>query len=113
MPSRGKGVRDFLVENQLRRQLSPFYVHKGVGMAENYFLHQVPSANAVLIATPDLGEPHWAQAFHNVLRAKNYILRQLQVITAFVSGQGLLRHPGLPRQGPAGLRFGGQGTGAR
>ena len=69
---RSKGVRDYLIENQLRRQLSPPYVHEGVGAAENYFLHQVPSANAVLMAAPDLNENHWAQAFFFVLHAKNY-----------------------------------------
>ena len=69
---RGKGVRDYMTANQHRMQISPGYVHEGVGDAENFFLHNVPSANAVLLSAPDLGENHWAQAFFYVVRAKNY-----------------------------------------
>ena len=72
-PTHGsKRVRDYLINGQLRIQLSPPYVHEGVGLAENCFLHMVPSANALLHASPDLGENHFAQAFYYVVQAKNY-----------------------------------------
>jgi hypothetical protein len=69
---RSKGVRDYLIDEQLRMQLSPPYVHEGVGAAENFFMYAVPSANALLHASPDLSENHFAQAFYYVTRAKNY-----------------------------------------
>jgi hypothetical protein len=68
---KSKHVRDYLLESQLRLQLSPPYVHEGVGDPENFFLHNVPSANALLAAAPDLGETHFAQAFFYVVHAKN------------------------------------------
>ena len=47
-------------------------MHEGVGDAEAYFLHAVPSANAALAAAPDLGENHFSQAFKYVVEARNY-----------------------------------------
>ena len=47
-------------------------MHEGVGNAEAYFLHAVPSANAALAAAPDLGENHFSQAFKYVVEARNY-----------------------------------------
>ena len=55
---RSKGVRDYMTANQHRLQPSQGYVHEGVGDAENFFLHGVPSTNAVLLSAPDLGENH-------------------------------------------------------
>ena len=67
-----RGVRDYMIENQQRMQLSPPYVHEGVGIAEAYFLHAVPSANALLSAAPDLSENHFGQAFRYVVRGRNH-----------------------------------------
>ena len=69
---RSKSVRDYMLDAQQRLQLLPPYVHEGVGDVENFFLHQVPSANALLSAAPDLGENHFAQAMCYVIDAKNY-----------------------------------------
>ena len=69
---KSKGVRDYMLGAQMRLQLSPAYVHEGVGDAEAYFLHAVPSANAALAAAPDLGENHFSQAFKYVVEARNY-----------------------------------------
>ena len=69
---KSKGVRDFMLGAQQRLQLSPGYVHEGVGDAEVYFLHAVPSANAALAAAPDLGENHFTQALRYVVEARNY-----------------------------------------
>ena len=69
---RGKHVRDYMLEAQQHMQLSPPYVHEGVGDVENFFLHYVPSANALLAAAPDLGENHFAQAMRYVIDAKNH-----------------------------------------
>ena len=55
---RAKRVRDYMREAQLHQQLSPPYVHEGVGDVENFFLHGVPSANSLLTATPHLGQNH-------------------------------------------------------
>ena len=44
---------------QLGAQYSPDYVHEGVGKAEVRFFHNVPAAMALLMAAPDLGEPHF------------------------------------------------------
>ena len=69
---RSKHVRDYLLSAQQHLQLSPAYVHEGVGDVENFFLHNVPSANALLKAAPDLGENHFAQALFYVIDAKNH-----------------------------------------
>jgi len=69
---RSKHVRDYLIDNQQHLQLSPSYVHEGVGDVENYFLHRVPSANALIIAAPDLDESHFAQALFYVIDASNH-----------------------------------------
>ena len=69
---RSVGVRDYLVANQMAKQLSPPYVHEGVGKVENFFLVGVPSANALLAAAPDLGENHFLQALRFVAHCRNY-----------------------------------------
>ena len=74
---RSKGVRDYMLEAQQWLQLSPPYVHEGVGDVEVFFLHQVPAANALLSAAPDLGENHFAQALRYVIDAKNHSVSAL------------------------------------
>ena len=69
---RARRVRDYLLDAQLRLQLSPAYVHEGVGDVENLFLHQVPSANSQLAATPHLGENHFSQSFKHAILAKSH-----------------------------------------
>ena len=69
---RSKHVRDYVVEAQQLVQLSPPYVHEGVGDVENFFLHYVPSANALISAAPDLGENHFAQALLYIIDVKNH-----------------------------------------
>ena len=75
-----------MLDAQQRLQLSPPYVHEGVGDVENFFLHQVPSANALLSAAPDLGENHFAQAMCYVIDTKKsvWLARRNKVITECV-----------------------------
>jgi hypothetical protein len=69
---RSASVRDYMLANQLHKQLSPPYVHEGVGKVENFFLISVPSANALLAAAPDLGENHFSQALAYVAHCRNF-----------------------------------------
>ena len=71
---RARRVRDYLLDAQLRLQLSPAYVHEGVGDVENLFLHQVPSANSQLAATPHLGETHFTQSFKHAILARSHCI---------------------------------------
>ena len=70
---RAQQLRDYLSNAQVRDELSPPYVHEGVGAAENIFQHVVPSANALLMAAPDLGEAHFYTAFRTALTGRNYV----------------------------------------
>ena len=69
---RAAGVKDYMLHHQLHLQLSPPYVHEGVGNVENFFLVSVPSANALLLAAPDLGENHFLQALRYITCCKNH-----------------------------------------
>lgn len=46
-----------------------------MGLVENFFLWGVPSANALLLAALDLGEPHSPQALLYVIHAANHSIR--------------------------------------
>ena len=70
---RAQQLHDYLSNAQVRDELSPPYVHEGVGAAENIFQHVVPSANALLMAAPDLGEAHFYTAFRTALAGRNYV----------------------------------------
>lgn len=71
-PHAPQTVRNYMSNEQHRLQLSPPYVHEGMGDAESFFLWGVPSANALLLAAPDLGEPHFAQALLYAIHASNH-----------------------------------------
>ena len=71
-----KAVRSYMADEQHRLQLSPPYVHEGVGDIESFFLWSVPSANSLLLAAPDLGEPHFAQALLFVIHASNHSIKK-------------------------------------
>ena len=69
---RSKHVRNYMLNAQQRLQLSPPYVHEGVGDPENFFLHYVPAANSMIVASPDLGEEHFAQSLMYAMVAKDH-----------------------------------------
>ena len=51
-------------------------MHEGVGDVESFFLWSVPSANSLVLAAPDLNEPHFAQALLYVIRASNHSIKK-------------------------------------
>jgi len=73
---KSKAMRSYMANEQHRLQLSPPYVHEGMGDAESFFLWGVPSANALLLAAQDLGEPHFAQALLYVIHASNLSIKK-------------------------------------
>ena len=54
-------VEEVMASSQTNHQQSPPYVHEGA-LAEHAILHGVPSANALLLGSPDLGESHMCSA---------------------------------------------------
>ena len=52
----------FASEQPVHGQFAPGGVHEGVGECEVTFFHDVPAANALLMAAPDLGENHMYSA---------------------------------------------------
>ena len=72
-PSHGsRSVADYMAlspHGSVRNDIGPGHVHETVGDCENTFMHQVPSANALLMAAPDLGEAHFFSAFKTAIAA--------------------------------------------
>ena len=69
---RALALTDFMASSGIHRQLSPPYVHEGVGLCENAFYLMVPSALALLHGAMDLDEQHFFVAFLTACCAYNH-----------------------------------------
>ena len=92
---KSKAVRSYMADEQHRLQLSPPYVHEGVGDAESFFLWGVPSANSLLLAAPDLST------------RTRY---QERIVASLVTGYDLPQLHLVHRLGPTLLRCSRQGA---
>ena len=72
---RSHAFADYMADSKMHDEMSPPFVHEGVGGAEITFQWDVPSANA-LLAGSDSGEEHFETAFYDVERATNRIIRE-------------------------------------
>ena len=84
---------DLMAEAGIKPELSPPYVHEGVGLAEIQFHHRVPAANALLLAAPDLGEQHFTGLRLDVAHHFTFIVRHAdpEVLWPFGAWSGTLR----------------------
>ena len=78
---RSKHIGDYVNDSGLRRDLSPPYVHEGVGDVEVTFQWDVPSANCLLMQSKPASltaaqqEAHFFTAFLDVERSGNRIVK--------------------------------------
>ena len=69
-----KALSNYYGEAGMHTQLSPAYVHEGVGPAELVVMMDVPSAMGLLMGTDDLGEEHFYAALLTATSARADVL---------------------------------------